>query len=112
MGQPEELGQRRGPPDFVPEASNQGLLGGPSFAGDQAQPLNFVENSRVLLARQLRGCFGTKFISARQGERSDLRPLCEVRWCKIGRGELVVARLVSRDKRRRSEVRSVGAAER
>src|ERR1700731_610531 len=120
MVQPELMPQRRGLRDFVPEilnvaipeGANQGLVPGASFAGNETQTLDFVENPRVLLARQRRRWSGTKFISARQGERTDLRPLCEVRWSEIGRRELVVSRLVSRDKRRRSDARSVGAAER
>src|ERR1700730_15308034 len=120
MGQTEVMSQRRGLPDLVPEVlnaavpevSNEGLLLGASFAGNKTQTLDFVENPCVLVARQLRWRSGTKFISACQGERSDLGPVCEVRWREIGRCELVVSRLVSRDKRRRSDVRSVGAAER
>src|SRR5258708_26605365 len=120
MGQTEVMSQRRGLRDFVPEvlnvaipeSSNLCLLGGADCAGDETQTPDFIENLCVLVARQLRWRSGTKFISARQGKRSDLRPLCEVRWCEIGRRELVVSRLVSRDKRRRSDVRSVGAAQR
>src|SRR5258708_24308777 len=69
----------------IPEVSNQGLLRGASCAGDETQTLDFVENPCVLVARQLRWRSGTKFISACQGKRSDPRPLCEVRWCEIGR---------------------------
>ena len=113
------MSQRRCLRDFVPEilnvavpeVSNQVLLLGASFAGDETQALDFVENLCVLVARQLRWRSGTKFIGACQGERSDLRPLREVRRCEIGRRELVISRLVSRGKRRRSDVRSVGAAE-
>src|ERR1700726_5157275 len=119
MGQSEMMSQRRGLRDFVPEVlnvavpeiSNQGLLRTASVAGNETQTLDFVENPCVLLARQLRRWSGTKFISARQGERSDLRPLCEVRRCEVGRRELVVSRLVSGDERRRSDARPVGAAE-
>src|ERR1700674_4644207 len=116
MGQSEVMSQGRGLRDFVPEVlnvavpeiSNQGLLRTASVAGNETQTLDFVESPCVLLARQLRWWFGTKFISAHQGERSDLRPLCEVRWCEIGKRELIVSRLASGDKRRRSDARPVG----
>src|SRR5258705_6532317 len=114
------MSQRRGLCDFVPEVlnvavpegSNQGLYAGESLAGNETQTVDFVEDSCVLVARQLGWRSGTKFVSACQGERSDLRPLCEVRWCEIGRRELVVSRLASRDKRRQSDIRSVGVAQR
>src|SRR5882724_8943745 len=116
MGQTEVMSQRRGLRDLVPEilnvavpeVSNQGLLLGASFAGDESQTLDFVENPCVLVARQLRWRSGKKFISARQGERSDIRPLRKVRRREIGRRELIVSWLVSRHKRRRRDVRSVG----
>src|ERR1700687_5149244 len=114
------MSQRRGLRDFVPEVlnvaapevSNQGLLLGTSFAGNETQTLDFIEGPCVLLAGQLRWRPRTKFISACEGERSDLRPLYEVSWCEIRRRELVISRLVSRDIRRQSDTRSVGAAER
>src|SRR6267378_674299 len=114
------MSQRRGLRDFVPEvlnvaipeSSNLCLLRGASHAGDETQTHDFVENLCVFVARQLRWRSGTKFIRARDDKRSDLRPLCEVRRWEIGRGELVISRLVARDKRRRSDVRSVGIAER
>src|ERR1700676_1745310 len=120
MGQTEVMSQRRGLRNFVPEvlnvaipeSSNLGLLRGASCAGDETQTLDFIENLCVLVARQLRRRSGAKFIRARNGKRSDLRPLCEVRWYEIGRRELVISRLVARDKRRRSDRCSVGAAER
>src|ERR1700722_8118740 len=96
----------------VPEISNQGLLLGASFAGDKTQTFDFIEGPCVLVTGQLRRRPGTKFISTRQGKRCDLGPLCEVRWCEIGRRELVVSRLVSRIVRRRIHVGSVVAAER
>src|SRR5260370_36181516 len=120
MGQTEVMSQRRDLRDFVPEVLNIAIpessnlcpLRGASRAGDETQTLDFIENLCVLVAHQLRWRSGTKFIRARDGKRSDLRPLCEVRWREIGRRELVIPRLVSRDERRRSDVRSVGAAER
>src|SRR5260370_36369250 len=119
MGQTEVMSQRRGLRDFVPEvlnvaipeSANLCLLRGAGCAGDETQTLDFIETLCVFVARQQRWRSGTKFVRARDGKRSDLRPLCEVRWCEIGRRELVISRLVSRDKRRRSDVRSVGAAE-
>src|SRR4029077_9582209 len=114
------MSQRGGLRDFVPEVlniavpevSNQGLLLGTSFTANEAQTLDFIEGPCVLLAGQLRWRPRAKFISTCQGERSDLRPLYEVSWCKIRRRELVVSWLVSRNIRRQSDVRSVGAAER
>src|SRR5258708_6303359 len=116
MGQTEVMSQRRSLRDFVPEvldvaipeSSNLCLRRGASRTGDEAQTLDFIENLGVLVARQLRWRSGTKFISTRNGKRSDLRPLREVCWCEIGRGELIISRLVSRNKNRRSDVRSVG----
>src|SRR5260370_41554254 len=120
MGQTEVMSPRRGLRNFVPEilnvaipeSSNQGLRRGASCAGDETQTLDFIEHLCVLVARQPRRRSGTKFISARDGERSDRRPLCEVRWYEIGSREVVVSRLVARDQRRRSDRWSVGAAER
>src|SRR4029077_21038561 len=105
MGQTEVMPQCRALRDFVPEvlnvaipeSSNQGLLRGAGCAGDEAQTHDFIENLGVLVARQLGWRSGTKFISTRDGKRSDLRPLREVRWCEIGRRELVISWLVSRD---------------
>src|SRR2546423_1548539 len=94
----------------VPEGSNQCLFLGAGCARNETQTLDFIENPCVLLARQPRWRCGTKFISARQSERSYLRPLGEVRCWEIGRRELVVSRLVCWDKSRRSDVRSVDAA--
>src|ERR1700676_677989 len=113
------MSQRRGLRDFIPEVldvavperSDQGLLRCTSCAGNQTETLDFIEGPCVLLASQVRWWPGTKFISTRQCKRSDLEPLYEVRGCEIGRRELVVSRLVSRNKRRQSDVRSVGAAE-
>src|SRR6267143_6571677 len=107
MGETEMMSQCRGLRDFVPEVlniaipeiSDQSLLRGASLAGDETQTLDFIENLCVLVARQLRRRSGTKSISARQGKRSDLRPLREVRWREIGRSELVFSRLGSRNKR-------------
>src|ERR1700758_4599269 len=95
----------------VPEVSNQGLLLGTSRTANETQTLDFIEGPCVLLAGQLRWRTWAKFISACQGERSDLRPLYEVSWCEIRRRELVVSRLVSRNIRRQSDSRSVSAAE-
>src|SRR3984885_11629070 len=114
------MSQCRGLRDFVPEVlnvavpevSNLGLLLGTRFTANEAQTLDFIEGPCVLLAGQLRWRPRAKFISACQGEGSDLRPLYEVSWCEIRRRELVVSRLVSRNKRRQSDSRSVGAAER
>src|SRR5579864_5780800 len=111
--------QRGGLRDFVPEVlnvavpevSNQGLLPGTSLTANETQTLDFIEGFCVLLAGQLRWRTWAKFISACQGERSDLRPLYEVSWCEIRRRELVVSRLVSRNIRRQSNSRSVSAAE-
>jgi hypothetical protein len=85
MGQPEVMSQRRGLRDLVPEVlnvtvpegSNQGLLRGASVAGNEIQTLDLVESPCVLVAGQLRWRSGTKFISAREGKRRDLRPLWE-----------------------------------
>ena len=52
MGQTEVMSQRRGLRDFVPEVlnvaipeiSNQCLLRGTSFAGDETQALDFIED--------------------------------------------------------------------
>src|SRR6202140_2197173 len=114
------MSQRGGLRDFVPEVlnvavpevSNQGLLLGTSFTGNETQTLDFIEGPCVLLAGQLRWRPWAKFISTCQGERSDLRPLYEVSWCEIRRRELVVSRLVFRNIRRQSHSRSVGAGER
>src|SRR6201997_2132462 len=95
----------------VPEVSNQGLLLGTSLTANETQTLDFIEGPCVLLAGQLRWRTWAKFIRACQGERSALRPLYEVGGCEIRRRELVVSRLVSRNIRRQSESRSVGAAE-
>ena len=120
MGQTEVMSQRRSLRNFVPEvldvaipeSSNQGLFRRTSCAGDEAQTLDLIEGPCVVLAGQLRGRPGTEFVSARQGKRRDLRPLREVRRGEIGRRQLVVSRQASGNKRRRSQVRSVGAAER
>src|ERR1700719_425453 len=114
------MAQRGGLRDFVPEVLNvavpevsgQGLLLGTSFTGNETQTFDFIEGPCVLLAGQLRWRAWAKFVSACQGERSDLRPLYEVSGCEIRRRQLVVSRLVSRDIRRQSDTRSVGAAER
>src|SRR5579864_4516104 len=113
------MSQRGGLRDFVPEVlnvavpelSDQGLLLGTSFTGNESQTLDFIEGLCVFLAGQLRWRLWAKFISACQGERSDLRPLYEVSWCEIRRRQLVVSRLVSWDIRRQSDSRSIGAAE-
>src|SRR5580704_8380196 len=98
------MSQCRGLRDFVPEVlnvavpevSNLGLLLGTSFTANEAQTLDFIEGPCVLLAGQLRWRPRAKFISA----------------CEIRRRELVVSRLVSRNIRRQSDSRRVGAAER
>src|SRR5579864_4022641 len=105
--------QRGGLRDFVPEVlnvavpevSNQGLLLGTSLTADETQTLDFIEGLCVLLAGQLRWRPWAKFISTCQGERSDLRPLYKVSWCEIGRRQLVVSRLVSRNIRRQNDRR-------
>src|SRR5579864_6431124 len=114
------MSQRGGLRDFVPEVlnvaipevSNQRLLRGSSLTSNETQTLYFVENPGVLVAGELGRRAGTKLIRACQGERSDLRPLCEVGRREIGRRELVISRLVSWDERRRHDIRSIGTPER
>src|SRR6202049_2847119 len=96
----------------VPEVSDQGLLRGAGFAGDETQTFDFIENPFVLVACQLWRRSGTKFVSARQGKRSYLGPLREVCRCEIGRRKLVFSRLVYRNIGGASDIRTVGAAER
>src|ERR1700741_1965216 len=91
----------------VPERSNQGLLRGTSCAVDESQTLHFVKNAGVLVACQLGRRPGTKFVGTREGKRSDLGPLREIRCSEIGWCQLVAARLVSRNERKGSDTRSV-----
>src|SRR6202051_1322643 len=96
----------------VPELSNLGLIRGTSCTVDKPQTFDFDKGSGVLVARQLRGRTGTKFVSMCQSKGSDVGPLNEIRRREVGRRQLVTSRLGRWHEGRKSHSRSIAAPQR
>src|SRR6266480_3526116 len=94
----------------VPELADLGLFRSAGCAVNEPETFNFIEDLSIKGACECRRRTGTELVGLLQSKRRDLGPLGKIRWREIRRRQLVVSGLGSRDVRRWSYIRSIGAA--
>src|SRR6266403_4534893 len=94
----------------VPELADLGLFRSAGCTGNEPETFDFVEDPSINGACECGRRPGAEFVRLLQRKQCDLGPLGEIRWREIRRRQLVVSGLVTRDVRRWSYIRSIGAA--